>query len=71
MRSHWEQCPPPGIALQLIGMALGIPAPKKPVQASARRAKPQTAEDILREFAAAGIPVAEGRPDDPMLDLLD
>ena len=29
-------------------MALGIPAPKKPVQASARRAKPQTAEDILR-----------------------
>lgn len=71
MRLHWEQCPPPAIALQLIGMALGIPAPKKTVQASARRATPQTAEEVLHEFAAAGIPVMEGRPDDPMLALLD
>lgn len=71
LHSHWEACPPPAVALQMIGMVLGIPAPKKSVQTSVRAKKPQSAEDILREFAAAGIPVTEGRPDDPMLDLLD
>jgi len=25
----------------------------------------------MREAVKAGIPIAEGRPDDPMLDLLD
>jgi len=30
-----------------------------------------TPQDALREAIAAGMPVMEGRPDDPMLDFLD
>jgi hypothetical protein len=57
--------PPPAVQLKRIALALGIPEPA-PVQTSAK-----TSEEIFREAAAAGLPVFEGRPDDPMLDLLD
>lgn len=52
--------------LQRIGLALGLPATSAAVRTSA-----PTAQDALREAMAAGIPVTEGRPDDPMLDFLD
>jgi hypothetical protein len=54
------------VQLRRIAQCLGIPDPE-PVQTS----KPQTLDEILRDAAAAGFPIAEGRPDDPMLDLLD
>ncbi|MBU3908864.1 MAG: hypothetical protein KKF85_03375 [Gammaproteobacteria bacterium] len=50
--------------LKRIALALGIPEPR--VQTSTR-----TPQDALREAAAAGLPVSEGRPDDPLLDFLD
>lgn len=50
--------------LKRIALALGIPEPR--VQTPAR-----TPQEALREAAAAGLPVMEGRPDDPMLDFLD
>ena len=32
--------------------------------------KPSTPEDALAQFRSAGVPIFEGKPDDPMLDLL-
>jgi len=52
------------VQLKRIALALGIPEPR--VQTSTR-----TPQDALREAAAAGLPVSEGRPDDPLLDFLD
>lgn len=59
----WQSVPPPAIQLKRIALALGIP---DTVQTSAR-----TADEALREAAAAGIPIMDGRPDDPMLAFLD
>jgi hypothetical protein len=58
----WRSLPPPAMQLKRIALALGIP---EPVQTST---KPSA--DALREAMTAGLPVFEGRPDDPMLDLL-
>lgn len=54
------------VQLQRIACVLGLPAPR-PERPSAHR----TPQDALREAAAAGIAVQEGRPDDPLLDFLD
>lgn len=53
--------------LKRIALYLGLPAPEP--EKSARR--PKTAQEALRELAGAGLPVMEGRPDDPMLAFLD
>jgi hypothetical protein len=60
----WSVVPPPAIQLKRIALALGL-ADAKP--APTRAEKPA---DALKEAMAAGIPVIEGRPDDPMLDLI-
>ncbi|MFV5212788.1 hypothetical protein ACLIIZ_03555 [Azonexus caeni] len=66
MTRYWETVPPAPQQLRRIALALGIPAETRPrVQTSAR---PQ---DALQEALAAGLPVMEGRPDDPLLDFLD
>ncbi len=56
--------PPPDIQLKRISLFLGLPdtTPKRTTE---------TPEDALREAMAAGLPVTEGRPDDPLLDFLD
>jgi hypothetical protein len=54
------------VQLKRIALALGLPDTQP-----ATSAKPTTAEDAMRAALAAGLPVMEGRPDDPMLDLLD
>jgi hypothetical protein len=61
---HWKTVPPAAVQLKRIALALGIPEPR--VQTLAR-----SPQDAFREAIAAGLPVIEGRPDDPMLDLLD
>lgn len=58
--------PPPGVQLKRISLALGLPD-TQPVHKSA---KPATAEDAMRAALAGGLPVMEGRPDDPMLYLI-
>lgn len=50
--------------LRRIALYLGLPEPR--LQTPAR-----TPQDALREAAAAGLPVHEGRPDDPLLAFLD
>lgn len=61
----WVSIPPPAIQLRRIAQFLGI---KDAAPDDKTKSKSET--DLLREFSAAGIPVIEGRPDDPMLDLL-
>lgn len=56
---------PSHVQLKRIGYVLGIPDPK-PLQTPAR-----TPEEAMREAVAAGIPVMEGRPADPLLKFLD
>jgi len=54
------------VQLKRIALFLGLPEPA--VHTSAPRPSPS---DALRQAVAAGLPIVEGRPDDPMLDLLD
>lgn len=54
------------VQLKRISLYLGLPDTKKQPSAPAR-----TPQDALQQAMAAGLPVMEGRPDDPMLDLLD
>lgn len=62
--ARWQSVPPPAVQLRRIAQYLGIPEPK-PVQTFAR-----TPQDAMREALAAGLPVMDGRPDDPLLDLI-
>ena len=57
--------PPPDAQLRRIALFLGLP------DTAPRRTAPTSPEDSLREAIAAGLPVMEGRPDDPMLNFLD
>lgn len=63
----WRTVPPVSVQLKRIALFLGLPEPKT-VQTSALKTN---SADALQQAQAAGIPVFEGRPDDPMLDLLD
>ncbi|MBI4997859.1 MAG: hypothetical protein HZC22_13395 [Rhodocyclales bacterium] len=64
LTTHWRTVPPASMQLKRIALALGIPEPKVHTPA-------KTAAEAMREALSAGLPVFEGRPDDPMLDLLD
>lgn len=66
LSAFWASVPPPGVQLKRIALALGLPD-THPLHTSA---KPTSAEDAMRAALAAGLPVMEGRPDDPMLDLI-
>lgn len=65
LSAFWQAVPPPSVQLKRIALALGLPDTKAPSKPGA--VKP---EDVLRQAMAVGLPVMEGRPDDPMLDLV-
>jgi hypothetical protein len=67
LSAFWQHTPPAALQLRRIALALGIKLPE-PQRAGRSSNKPQ---DALQQAMAAGLPVMEGRPDDPMLDLLD
>lgn len=64
LMARWRVLPPAAMQLARIAAAIGIkPAPEaQPVQ---------SAQDFMKTAAAAGLPVMNHRPDDPMLDFLD
>ncbi len=66
LSAFWASVPPPSVQLKRIALALGLPD-TTPAHTSAQ---PTSAEDAMRMALAAGLPVMEGRPDDPMLDLI-
>ena len=63
---QWAAVPPPDQQLRRIALYLGLPD-------TAPRQTPVTRnpEDAFREALAAGLPIMEGRPDDPLLAFLD
>ena len=63
---HWAALPPPDLQLKRISLFLGLPV-TAPAGVPERGAPP----DALREAAPAGLPVMEGRPDDPLPNFLD
>lgn len=68
----WKDVPPAAVQLRRIASFIGI---KPDAQPSAKRmasgaAKPSTPNDVAFEAAQAGMPVFQGRPADPMLDLI-
>lgn len=60
----WAHTPPASLALKRISLALGLKATEPKVVA-------KTAGEAKQLASEAGIPVIEGRPDDPVLDMLD
>jgi hypothetical protein len=66
LAAFWAHTPPAALQLKRIALFIGL-APAKPVAEAMGANNP----DALRQLMAAGLPVMEGRPDDPMLDLLD
>lgn len=64
---YWQHTPPVAHQLKRIAMVLGLPASPRPTTSS----QSANSDDALREALAAGLPLFEGRPDDPLLDFLD
>lgn len=60
----WRHTPAPAMALKRLSLFVGI-KPEKPETPPV-----QTAREAASEVAAAGLPVSQGRPNDPMLDLV-
>lgn len=65
LNATWAVLPPPAMALRRIGVALGVKAP------DVRPRRSTSSADAIREAQTAGLPVMQGRPDDPMLAFLD
>lgn len=65
LQATWRVFPPAALSLRRIGAALGL----KFDEADKPRAR--TAEEAMREAMAAGLPVMEGLPDDPIVQFLD
>lgn len=61
----WRHTPPAALALKRLSLFVGIKPERAPSPPAA------TPREALDEVSAAGLPVAHGRPNDPMLDLVD
>lgn len=64
LNAAWLTVPPAALTLRRLAQWVGLPAPKAPAGAPV-----QKVEDAVKEVATAGMPVVQGRPDDPMLAL--
>ncbi len=71
----WHEVPPPAVQLRRIAQFLGLHAgadPATPRMASTTTpTNPSSAQDIAMAASMAGMRAFDGRPDDPMLDLID
>lgn len=62
--ASWRAVPPVAIQLARIASAIGIKAaPDAPQK--------QSPQEFIQQVQSMGIPVMQGRPDDPMLAFLD
>lgn len=66
LNTFWLHTPPAALQLRRIALALGIKLPEPTTRQPAR-----TAKDSLEQALAAGIPVMQGLPDDPLLKFLE
>lgn len=70
----WHDVPPPAVQLRRISQYLGLvpnASPDSPRMAAGSSSDPSTEQDIAVAAAMAGLPAFDGRPIDPMLDLID
>lgn len=68
----WGEVPPPAVQLRRIAQYLGLQAGADPAtRRMATPATPSSQQDIAMAAAMAGMPAMQGRPADPMLDLID
>ncbi len=69
----WHEVPPPAVQLRRIAHFLGMQPDANPDTPRMAQASAPSSSDQEVAFAAAmaGIPAFEGRPVDPMLDLID
>ncbi len=68
---YWLHFPPASMSMARIVRGLGIETPQVPKQAAIAVKSDATAKQAIEQAIAAGIPMFGGRPDDPMLDLLE
>ncbi|MDP3650525.1 MAG: hypothetical protein Q8R67_02470 [Rhodoferax sp.] len=69
----WQEVPPAAIQLRRIAQYLGIKQDAQPGtarMAAPEISKPSGEQDVAMAAAMAGIPAFDGRPNDPMLDLI-
>lgn len=62
MTARWRELPPAAMQLARIAAALGLKT--QPAQA-------ETPETFVNKAQSLGMPVVQGRPDDPLLAFLD
>ena len=71
----WHEVPPPAVQLRRIASFLGLQAGADPatprMTPSATSATPSSPQDIAMAASMAGMHAFDGRPADPMLDLID
>lgn len=60
----WAHTPAPALALKRLSLFIGLKPVEPPVVA-------KTADEATQQARDAGMPVMEGRPNDPVLDMLD
>lgn len=69
----WQEVPPPAIQLRRIAQFIGLQAesnPTAPRMSKHASQSPSSQQDIAMAASMAGMPAFEGRPSDPMLDLI-
>lgn len=65
LMTHWRVQPPMVVLASRLCRYFGIDVSQPQRRVAA------TPQDALKEALAAGLPIVEGRPDDPMLAFLD
>lgn len=70
LSKFWQHTPPPIIQLKRISQALGVKADLAPEKAVNFKSQDITQSDMQDIGGALG-GIAQGRPNDPMLDFLD
>lgn len=69
----WREVPPPAIQLRRIAQFLGIKENAQPGTArmsAPPNAAPSSPQDVAAQAAMVGMPAFEGKPNDPMFDLI-
>ncbi|MFZ3141146.1 hypothetical protein [Polaromonas sp.] len=67
----WREVPPPAVQLRRIAQFLGLKENAQPgTSRMSAPSAPSSEQDVALAAAMAGIPAFEGRPNDPMLDLI-
>lgn len=67
----WQEVPTASVQLRRIASFLGLKPEASPGTARmAQPSQPSSPQEVASQAAMAGMPIFEGRPADPMLDLI-